>query len=361
MALNKITDLSETAASNIDIAGIGILGSNSPSNFDNALRAFGSMIAKVDRGTDPVRDTWTFADPADLTKRFRFDGGNVTAGQTRVVTIPDGDVTIPTGTLVTEAATQTLTSKTLTSPTITTPTLTLKQGASEAPTAEGDVRWDSDDNRLVIGDGAATQTFTPNPASTAAGDIEYYTAANVKARLAKGTAGQRLRMNSGATAPEWTSDGLLTSGTAQATTSGTAFDFSSIPSWVKRITILFSAVSLSGSDSILVQIGDSGGLETTSYDSGSSITNAGGTGSFASTSGFILAVDANTRLASGQMTLCNISGNVWIASHASQTSSAGATAHGGGSKTLSAVLDRLRITRTGTDTFDAGSVNIHYD
>lgn len=108
--------------------------------------------------------------------------------------------------------TETLENKTLTAPTInggtmSQPTLTLKQGASEAPTAEGDIRWDSDDNRLVIGDGAATKTFTPNPASTAAGDIEYYTAANTKARLAKGTAAQVLKMNSGATAPEWADKG----------------------------------------------------------------------------------------------------------------------------------------------------------
>ncbi|TIO26943.1 hypothetical protein [Mesorhizobium sp.] len=139
-------------------------------------------------------------------------------------------------TFVTLAGTQTLTNKTLTSPTINTPTinggtiasatLTLKQSAAPTPTAEGDTQWDTDDNVLAIGDGAATKLFVPIPASTAAGDIEYFTGAKVKARLAKGTAGQTLRMNSGATAPEWVSltgapDAVLEDQKASATEGGT--------------------------------------------------------------------------------------------------------------------------------------------
>ncbi|RWO54151.1 hypothetical protein [Mesorhizobium sp.] len=147
---------------------------------------------------------------------------------------------------VTLTGTQTLTNKTLTSPTIntptitggsgsgmtlttatlTTPTLTLKQSAAPTPTAEGDTQWDTDDNVLAIGDGAATKLFLPIPASTAAGDIEYYTAAKVTARLAKGTAGQVLRMNAGATAPEWgggngTPDAVLEDQKASGTSGGT--------------------------------------------------------------------------------------------------------------------------------------------
>ena len=40
------------------------------------------------------------------------------------------------------------------------------------------------------------------PASMAAGDVFYYDGSAV-VRLAKGTAGQVLTMNTGATAPEW--------------------------------------------------------------------------------------------------------------------------------------------------------------
>ncbi|RUU93356.1 hypothetical protein EOB59_03375 [Mesorhizobium sp. M7A.F.Ca.MR.176.00.0.0] len=83
------------------------------------------------------------------------------------------------------------------------PALTLEQSAAPTPTAEGRIQWDTDENVIAIGDGAATQVFVPIPASTAAGDILYLSGAKLPARLAKGAAGQTLRMNAGATAPEW--------------------------------------------------------------------------------------------------------------------------------------------------------------
>lgn len=69
-----------------------------------------------------------------------------------------------TSALVTLAGSQTLTNKVLTSPTINTatvanPTLTLKQGAAPAPTAEGDIQWDTDDDKIVVGDGVGTVEF----------------------------------------------------------------------------------------------------------------------------------------------------------------------------------------------------------
>ncbi|RWN47373.1 MAG: hypothetical protein EOS03_13585 [Mesorhizobium sp.] len=87
--------------------------------------------------------------------------------------------------------------------TLTQPALTLEQSAAPTPTAEGRIQWDTDDNVIAVGDGAATQLFAPLPASTAAGDILYLSGAKAPARLPKGTAGQTLRMNAAATAPEW--------------------------------------------------------------------------------------------------------------------------------------------------------------
>ncbi len=52
-----------------------------------------SHLAEMNAGTHPIADTFTLADPSDLTKKFRFDGGGITAGQTRVITIPDADST----------------------------------------------------------------------------------------------------------------------------------------------------------------------------------------------------------------------------------------------------------------------------
>jgi hypothetical protein len=154
----------------------------------------------------------------------------------------------------------------------------------------------------------------------------------------------------------------LTSGTAQASTSGTSIDFTSIPSWVKRITVMFSGVSLSGTANFLIQLGDSGGFETTGYVSTSIATDTGGgSGGTNSTSGLIyLGADA-TWSQNALIVIANISGNSWVSSHTGSPSTTNIIA-GGGSKTLTDVLDRIRITTTnGTDTFDAGSINILYE
>lgn len=108
MAKNAITDFDTTAANNTDIGGIAIQGTNVVSNFDNGLRELMSQLADTNAGTSPWADTMTIADPGDLTKKIRFDAGNVTAGQTRVLTAPNYD-----GTIATLAGTETLTNKTL--------------------------------------------------------------------------------------------------------------------------------------------------------------------------------------------------------------------------------------------------------
>jgi hypothetical protein len=152
---------------------------------------------------------------------------------------------------------------------------------------------------------------------------------------------------------------LMTLSTAVATTSGTAIDFTSIPSWVKRITIMFNEVSLNGTAHYLIQLGDSGGVETTGYISTSvNINNASGTAGASSTSGFTITSLSAAGIFSGHLTLTLIGSNLWIGSHSGKLGTANITS-GGGSKTLSDTLDRVRITTSnGTDTFDAGSINI---
>lgn len=144
----------------------------------------------------------------------------------------------------------------------------------------------------------------------------------------------------------------LTAETAQATTSGTAFDFTGIPAGVKRITVLLNWVTLSGSDNILIQIGDSGGIDASSY---SSNYQKNGSGGFSSGSGF--------NLLGGALTRCvieNISGNTWLSSALGVVSSLDAFI-GSGSKTLSDTLTQVRVTRSGSNTFSSGSVNILYE
>jgi len=150
---------------------------------------------------------------------------------------------------------------------------------------------------------------------------------------------------------------VITSGTAQASTSGTSIDFTGIPSWVKRITVMLSGVSTNGTSALLVQLGDSGGIENTGYVSTSiqaALTDS-------STAGFIIRSAAASNLFSGSMVIKNINGNEWVSDHVVKQSTT-ANAFGAGDKTLSATLDRVRITTVGgTDTFDAGSINILYE
>lgn len=148
----------------------------------------------------------------------------------------------------------------------------------------------------------------------------------------------------------------LTLATKQTTTSGSTIDFTGIPAGVTEIYVMFNGVSTNGTDNFIVQLGDSGGFETSGYVSASS-NQSSGTGS---TSGFaILRTDAST-ITSGLMTLrlMDAAAFTWVSSHA--VGAGGENAAGGGSKSLSAELTQVRITVPGSDTFDAGEINISY-
>jgi hypothetical protein len=150
----------------------------------------------------------------------------------------------------------------------------------------------------------------------------------------------------------------IVQGTAVASTSGTSIDFTSIPSWVKRITVMFNGVSTNGTSNLLIQIG-SGSFTTTGY---ASAVHQFSNSNSSSTVGFI-ATSANSAaaLTFGTMIISAFGGNVWteiFGGAAASTSSAA----GGGGVTISGTLDRIRITTVnGTDTFDAGSINILYE
>jgi len=157
--------------------------------------------------------------------------------------------------------------------------------------------------------------------------------------------------------------GVITSGTAVASTSGTSIDFTSIPSWVKRITVMFSDVSTNGSSEYLIQIGTSAGIQTTNYLGQATYVGAGVAGVNFS-SGFLVRSDDSNEVSHGLATLCllNSATGLFVMSYATGHSNENYMAIGAGSKTLSGTLDRVRITTVnGTDTFDAGSINILYE
>lgn len=152
-----------------------------------------------------------------------------------------------------------------------------------------------------------------------------------------------------------------TSGTAQASTSGTAIDFTSIPAGTNQIIIMFNGVSTNGTSNWLVQIGDSGGIEATGYAGGANVTTGGGAtagGNF--TTGYGIYSNLAAHVLHGHMILTHVGSNVWVSSHSLGASNGTYAFNGGGAKTLSAELDRVRITTVSGDTFDAGSINIIY-
>ena len=157
----------------------------------------------------------------------------------------------------------------------------------------------------------------------------------------------------------------ITSGTAVASTSGTSIDFTSIPSWVKRVTVMFSGVSTSSTSLVQIQLGSTT-FSTTGYSSFASTTEGSGAGSATSTTGLLIDAGGSTAyVRSGLMIITNISSNLWVYNSLQGVAGgAGSRTHysGGVAPTLAGALDRVRITTVnGTDTFDAGTINILYE
>jgi hypothetical protein len=161
----------------------------------------------------------------------------------------------------------------------------------------------------------------------------------------------------------------ISNGTVVASTSGTSIDFTSIPSWVERITVMFAGVVTNATSPIIVQIG-AGSVANTGY-----VGTAGGAGNTGNvmtitsyTTGFGMAgaVSSADQLYNGNMSICLLNSATGLWSANGSTSLSPGTFTGvqtfGGSKTLSGTLDRIRITTSGgTATFTAGSINILYE
>ena len=145
----------------------------------------------------------------------------------------------------------------------------------------------------------------------------------------------------------------ISSGTA-VTASGTSIDFTSIPSWVKRITVMFSSVSANGTSNFQVQIG-SGSVTTTGYVSAS--------GAITSTTGFLACSNLNASTSqSGILVLSTLGSNNWVSFGVVGASGGNVAGVASGTVTIGGTLDRIRVTTVnGTDTFDAGSINILYE
>ena len=157
----------------------------------------------------------------------------------------------------------------------------------------------------------------------------------------------------------------ITQGTAVASTSGTSIDFTGLPAWCKRITVMFAGVSTSGTSVPMLRLGTSGGIESTGYG-GSETTCVGvNAGSYTKSisTGFDAAYDwSGPEVIGGQYIVSLIGSNIWVCTWTFGHSNGARMQFGGGTKTLSGTLDRIRLTTAnGTDTFDAGTINIMYE
>jgi hypothetical protein len=146
------------------------------------------------------------------------------------------------------------------------------------------------------------------------------------------------------------------------TASGTSVDFTGIPSWARRITVMFNGFSTNGTSNYLIQVG-AGSILTSGYSSSSCLPNAGGsTAGGTYTTGYGIFYSNAANLIYGHLIITLFGSNTYVSSHNLGTMAVGAAASGGGAVTLSGALDRVRITTVnGSDTLDAGSINVTYE
>jgi len=154
----------------------------------------------------------------------------------------------------------------------------------------------------------------------------------------------------------------IASGTAVAA-SGTSIDFTGIPSWVKRITVMFNGVSTNGTSTPLIQLG-AGSVTTSGYLGAATAYGGVSVGSAVNfTTGFAIgSFNSAANIRHGALILNNISGNIWSCNGTIAISDSAAVGSSAGTISLAGILDRVRITTVnGTDTFDAGTINILFE
>ena len=161
-----------------------------------------------------------------------------------------------------------------------------------------------------------------------------------------------------ATLNTWAAGSSILLDTVQNSTSGTSINFTNVPSWAKRVTVMLNGVSANGTSSFLVQLGASS-IETSGYGGSAS----GGSSSSANSSGFIISSNqAASNVYSGIATIQNVTSNTWVIAGSTSGDGAYIATTFSGNKTLSGTLAQLRFTTVnGTDTFDAGSINLTYE
>lgn len=154
----------------------------------------------------------------------------------------------------------------------------------------------------------------------------------------------------------------MTAVPAQVATVGATFvDFTSIPSWVKRITVMLNQISTNGSSVQVIQIGTSAGIENSGYAGGGMYMGAANTYVTVS-SGFTIPAGSANSIQTGNIQICLTGANAWTYSYSGiNTGENGGSVAGGFKALTTGVLDRVRLTNVGSNTFDGGSVGLIYE
>jgi len=345
MAKNKISEFSSTAANNTDVSNINIAEGCSPSNVNNAIR---SVMAQL-KDFQSANPTYYTADSDALA---------VGAGGTGAITATTARTNL--------SAAKSGANSDITSLTGLTTALSVAQGGTGATTSAAApfaLKGANADITSLTGLTTALSVAQGGTGSTAltSGSVVVGNGTSAVSLVAPSTSGNVLTSN-GTT---WTSatNNKLTSKTVELSTSGTSIDFTGIPNWAKRITVMFNGVSTNGTSPVMVQLGTSSGIESTGYAGTSGQYANGNTTSIGpvSTSGFDLESSGASDTIYGHYVFTNITSNTWVCS-ATIARASSVLLNVVGSKSLSSTLDRVRITTvSGTPTFDAGSINVFYE
>jgi hypothetical protein len=147
-----------------------------------------------------------------------------------------------------------------------------------------------------------------------------------------------------------------------ATTSGTAIDFTGIPVTATAIDLHLAGVSLSGADQVLVQLLDdaSAPIAAGYTSTGAAVIGAGATTVSSSTAGFVVQAENAANVLSGAMRLRRLPDlQAWLADHTFKRGT-NSVAIGGGDIAAGVNVTGIRLTRTGANTFDAGSAFVEW-
>ena len=340
MAKTKISEFSSTAASNTDIDNINIAEGCSPANVNNAIRSLMSQLKNQQDGTSgdnfTVGGNLTVTGTTTLTTVLPVasggTGASTNAGTAYALKGANSDITSITG--------------------LTTPLTIAQGGTGTASTTFANLATNVTGTLPVANGGTGAATLTSGSVIVGAGT-------STPTFVAPTTTGNVLFTTDGTT---WSSTAKIVRATAVASTSGTSIDFTSIPSGVKRITLMFNGVSTTGSSNINVQLGTGGTPETSGYVGTSARYANGNTTSIGAVdaTGFSMET-GSTDIDYGTWVFTNITSNTWVCSATVSRNTTNMVVVTG-SKSLSGVLNMLRITTaSGTPTFDAGSINIMYE